>query len=130
VRWDTVCSPFANGGLGIRNLLDFNWALLGKWMWRLGLDWRKLVYGDGCCGGELRVAAYLIFVPTIRPYGIHRGYYSLVKAFGVVKHPDRCVFFFFFFFFFFFLWLAAWNKILTCDNLIRRAYTVTSWCMR
>ena len=28
----------------------------------------------------------------------------------------------------FFLWMAAWNKILTCDNLNKRGYTLTSWC--
>ena len=28
----------------------------------------------------------------------------------------------------FFVWTAAWNKILTCDNLIKRGYTLTSWC--
>ena len=28
----------------------------------------------------------------------------------------------------FFVWTAAWNKILTCDNLSKRGYTLTSWC--
>ena len=29
----------------------------------------------------------------------------------------------------FLVWSAAWNKILTCDNLIKRGiYTMTSWC--
>ncbi len=28
----------------------------------------------------------------------------------------------------FFVWTAAWNKILTCDNLIRRGYSIISWC--
>ncbi len=28
----------------------------------------------------------------------------------------------------FFVWLVAWNEILTCDTLIRRGYTLASWC--
>jgi hypothetical protein len=28
----------------------------------------------------------------------------------------------------FFVWTAAWHKILTCDNLIKRGYSLTSWC--
>jgi hypothetical protein len=28
----------------------------------------------------------------------------------------------------FFVWSAAWNKILTCDNLAKRGYTLVSWC--
>ena len=28
----------------------------------------------------------------------------------------------------FFVWTAAWNKILTCDNLRKRGYTLPSWC--
>jgi hypothetical protein len=28
----------------------------------------------------------------------------------------------------FFVWSAAWNKILTCDNLTKRGYTLVSWC--
>ena len=30
VSWDIVCSPIVNGGLGIRLLTPFNWALLDK----------------------------------------------------------------------------------------------------
>jgi hypothetical protein len=32
VSWSKVCSPISEGGLGIRNLLMFNRALLGKWL--------------------------------------------------------------------------------------------------
>uniref|UniRef100_A0A2N9F2D7 Reverse transcriptase domain-containing protein n=1 Tax=Fagus sylvatica TaxID=28930 RepID=A0A2N9F2D7_FAGSY len=28
----------------------------------------------------------------------------------------------------FFVWTAAWQKILTCENLRKRGYSITSWC--
>lgn len=42
-----------------------------------------------CCG-DLRVLAYLIFGPSIRPFGVLQGYFSLGEASGVAKHPRVC----------------------------------------
>jgi hypothetical protein len=32
VKWSKIYSPKQAGGLGIRNLIKFNQALLGKWL--------------------------------------------------------------------------------------------------
>jgi hypothetical protein len=57
VKWNTICDPLQNGGLGVKNLRRFNQALLGKWLWCYGTDrealWRQIVeakYG-GMWGG-------------------------------------------------------------------------------
>ena len=56
--WKKVCMPKANGGLGIRKLTTFNKALLGKWLWRFGVEenrlWRRVValkFGEDWGGG-------------------------------------------------------------------------------
>jgi hypothetical protein len=47
VNWSKVCTPISEGGLGIRNLVMFNCALLSKWSWRFGIErdawWRVMV---------------------------------------------------------------------------------------
>ena len=45
VKWEVICSPYSHRGLAIKNLRKFNEALLGKWLWRFGMErealWRK-----------------------------------------------------------------------------------------
>ena len=45
---------------------------------------------------------------------------SLGKVFRGLKAPWRA--------FFFFFWMEALGKILTCDHLRRRGYTIVNWC--
>ena len=51
VSWRNVCEPLQNGGLGVRNLVLFNQALLGNWLWRYverEALWRRVI--DTKCG--------------------------------------------------------------------------------
>jgi hypothetical protein len=42
VDWNSVCLSKEVGGLGVRSLREFNYALLGKWCWRLLADRNSL----------------------------------------------------------------------------------------
>ncbi|GKU94200.1 hypothetical protein SLEP1_g7726 [Rubroshorea leprosula] len=54
VRWEDVCRDKAKGGLGVPDLQRKNWAMIGKWWYRLGDEveslWKRVVrekyYGD------------------------------------------------------------------------------------
>ena len=71
VKWAEVCRPVQVGGLGIRRLRSFNSALLGKWLWRYGIEtdalWRKVIeakYGNvwgGWCTKKVKVHMVLAF---------------------------------------------------------------------
>jgi hypothetical protein len=47
VSWSKICTLISEGGLGSRNLWVFNHTLLGKWLWRFGIErdawWRVAV---------------------------------------------------------------------------------------
>ncbi|GAB4857205.1 hypothetical protein Ancab_040518 [Ancistrocladus abbreviatus] len=57
VKWEDVCKKKIHGGLGIKDLRQFNIALVGKWWWRYLQEenrlWRRLLvakYGDNSSG--------------------------------------------------------------------------------
>ncbi len=64
VNWAQICAPIQGGGLGVKNLRRFNQVLMGKWLWRYGMErddfWQKVVekkYGNlwgGWCTGTVR----------------------------------------------------------------------------
>jgi hypothetical protein len=44
ISWQTVCMGQEHEGLGVRQLREFNTALLGKWCWRILVDRGGLWY--------------------------------------------------------------------------------------
>lgn len=60
VKWEAVCKPIENGDLGIRNLMMFNYASLGKWEWKVinerkGIWFEALVNTYGMVNGSLNL---------------------------------------------------------------------------
>jgi hypothetical protein len=47
VKWDQICRPYSQGGLAIKNIRQFNAALLKKWLWHFGVErdalWRQVI---------------------------------------------------------------------------------------
>ena len=54
--WGEGVFPLEQGGLGIRKIVPFNQALLGKWLWRYGHEpthlWRRVIACNEIWGGE------------------------------------------------------------------------------
>ena len=54
VKWATICTPIALGGMGIRKVRLFNEALLEKCLWRFGMKrvalWRQVIEVKYGCG--------------------------------------------------------------------------------
>ena len=49
VKWTKVCKPMQVGGLDIRRFRGFNTTLLGKWLWRYGLEAKYGNVWSGWC---------------------------------------------------------------------------------
>jgi len=61
VKWETVCMPKSEGGLGVKDVEKFNISLLSKWRWRLLVEqdslWFKVMrakYGHWEWSGVVR----------------------------------------------------------------------------
>ncbi|MCI57751.1 putative non-LTR retroelement reverse transcriptase, partial [Trifolium medium] len=74
VKWDDVCKPKKDGGLGVRDLRRTNISLLAKWRWKLLHPeeelWKDIVvakYGSGVVGrsnlgDELMTVNYMMIL--------------------------------------------------------------------
>ena len=69
VSWGQICTLIRYGGLVVRSLVTFNKSLVGKWLWRFGLErdalWRWVIvekYGDEGGGWSTQLVS--------GPYGV------------------------------------------------------------
>ena len=42
VKWEVICLPKEDGGLGIKDITRFNAALMGRWIWALSSNQNQL----------------------------------------------------------------------------------------
>uniref|UniRef100_A0A2N9HZL5 Reverse transcriptase domain-containing protein n=1 Tax=Fagus sylvatica TaxID=28930 RepID=A0A2N9HZL5_FAGSY len=121
-RIEHLGSVLTCGGLAVRNLRSFNQALLGKWLWRYGLErdalWRRVVeakngslWGGWCSKEDWELESLSSFMDFIYASPL-KG-----KIIWKAKVPPRVAFF---------LWTAAWGKALTIDNLRKRGLILQS----
>ena len=89
VAWEKVCVLVEFGGLGIRSVVLFNQALLGKWLWRYGHEvthlWRRVIstkYGEGQGGWCTKVCRRTHGCGLWR--SIHEGWESFSKHLSFV----------------------------------------------
>jgi hypothetical protein len=76
----TICAPIQQGGLGLRQIIPFNQALMGKWLWRFANErnafWRQVIvskYGcdrDGWHSKEGQGGHEFVCGSTFNPVGL------------------------------------------------------------
>ncbi|XP_068486393.1 uncharacterized protein [Phaseolus vulgaris] len=61
VSWEVLCKPKEEGGLGIKDIRKFNYALLAKWRWRLISEekgrWKEMLFSKYGVDLECRQAS-------------------------------------------------------------------------
>ena len=61
----------------------------------------------------------LIFIHSTLSYMVLVQSLSLGGVFGVLRLQGE-----------FFVWTTSWGKILRCENLMKRGFTLAGWCCR
>ena len=56
MNWAQICSPIKSSGLGVRNLIQLNQALLEKWLWQYATNreapWKLVIEAKYDTKGE------------------------------------------------------------------------------
>ena len=84
VKWDIVCLPKCEGGLGIKDIAKFNTALLGKWIWALASDHQQLwvrIINSKYGGWEA--------LQSTRAQGRHSGWWRGMIGMSSVDSPSN-----------------------------------------
>ncbi|XP_056842959.1 uncharacterized protein LOC130495566 [Raphanus sativus] len=79
--WDKVCLPKEEGGLGFKDFMDFNTAMLGKQFWRL-IEKPQALFSRVFKGRYFRNSSPL---EPIRSYSASYGWRSIVSARSLVS---------------------------------------------
>ena len=97
VAWEKVFSPLEMGDLGVRKLVHFNQALLGKWLLRFGQEgthlWLRVIatkYGKGQGGWNTKVCRR---AHKCLWHGINDSWERFSKQLALVVGDGSCILF-------------------------------------